>query len=118
VRCLRLNPRSSAARVLALVLLVVGWGIPLAFPHLAEDDLLCVVGEGGSEGASKVGAADLTAVADHCAVCHLQRSFRSADLAGSRHAVALASALLRLPMTQQHSPQPARHRLPARAPPA
>jgi hypothetical protein len=114
----RLHPRSSAARVLALALLVVGWGIPLAFPHVGEDDLLCAVSEGGSGDAPQVSSSDMAAAADHCAVCHLQRSFRSADVAGNRHAVPLASALLRLPPAQQDPHQPARHRLPARAPPA
>ncbi|MBA3886403.1 MAG: hypothetical protein H0X67_11825, partial [Acidobacteria bacterium] len=36
-----------ALRVLALLLLVTGWGVPLAFPHLADDDLLCAVAETG-----------------------------------------------------------------------
>jgi hypothetical protein len=114
---LSFHPRSPAARALALVLLVFGWGMPLAFPHLADDDLLCVVeGPGGGDGAS-VAAAAAPAAADHCAVCHLQRSFRSGDLSGRHHAVALASAPLRLPAPSEHRLQPARLRLPARAPP-
>jgi hypothetical protein len=112
-----IHPRSSAARVLALVLLVAGWGIPLAFPHLADDDLLCAAETQGPEGASSI-QSTTTPTADHCAVCHLQRTFRSGDIAGDPHAVVLASAPLLLATPQQHPFQPARHGLPVRAPPA
>jgi hypothetical protein len=115
---LTLHPRSPAARVLAFTLLVAGWVIPLAFPHLGEDDLLCEVSEGAGGEAGQVSASGVAVAADHCAVCHLQRSFRSADVAGNRQAVALASARLRLTAVSQDPHQPARLRLPARAPPA
>jgi hypothetical protein len=118
VRPSRIHRRSSAARLLALVLLVVGWGMPLAFPHLADDDLLCAAGESQGTGDAPQVSGSGSAPAEHCAVCHLQRTFRSGDLDAAPDAVALDSAPLRLPGAQPHPLRPSRHRLPARAPPA
>jgi hypothetical protein len=116
VRPFRFHPRSPAARLFALVLLVFGWGMPLAFPHLADDDLLCAVERLGEDEQAHIGAS-ATASADHCAVCHLQRSVRSGDPGARHHAGTLAGVPLRLPAPFEHRHQPALLRLPARAPP-
>jgi mono/diheme cytochrome c family protein len=103
---------------MAAVLLFV-WLSPLAVPHAADDDLLCVPA-GASPDASAQWTADSGGDRQphHCVICHSFRSFRSAladcgpaavNLAAEHGVDALADASRRAP---------ALDRLPARAPPA
>lgn len=104
-------------RAFALLLLVIGWGVPLAFPHLAADDLLCAVAAGEGE-ASRLEASGGTGPADHCAVCHSLRSFRHAGLPDGVSSIVLISARALSPAIGPRLAGATRHRLPARAPPA
>jgi hypothetical protein len=107
------------ARALALVLLVAGWGVPLAFPHLADDDAACAIVISGEKGQSaRLTAALEPRASDHCAICHSLRSFRNARLDSARAATDLAQAGYVQPAAESSRPLPLRYRLPARAPPA
>lgn len=108
-----------ALRVLALLLLVTGWGVPLAFPHLADDDLLCAVAEtGGGRENARVDGSESSRDADHCAVCHSLRSFRNAGLNGGVTSVVHSSARALAPAADARPIGATPLRLPARAPPA
>lgn len=108
----------STARALAVLLLVTGWGAPLAFPHLADDDLLCLVDIASEGEPSRLKAAAAVASEDHCAICHTQRSFRAARLNSAQDCVVLASSRIVSPVLALGRSRPGFRRLPARAPPA
>lgn len=110
--------RRSTARTLVLLLLGVGWSMPLAFPHMADDDLLCALGAAGAGGEDERITRAAERVPDHCAICHSLRSLRGARLAATQITLAAASAGLALPATVAAHVGPTRFRLPARAPPA
>jgi hypothetical protein len=103
---------------MAAVLLLV-WLAPLAVPHAADDDLLCVPGASSPEA-----PAQLTAVAGgdrqphHCVICHSFRSFRSALADCGPAAVSLAAEHGVDASADATRRAPALDRLPARAPPA
>lgn len=111
--------RGPAVRVLALLLILTGWGVPLAFPHVAEDDLLCDLTESaGSGDVRRLAAADSAAPADHCEVCHSLRSFRHAGLPDGIASNVVFSARALPPAADPRLLGAAPLRLPARAPPA
>jgi hypothetical protein len=108
-----------ALRGLALLLLVIGWGVPLAFPHLADDDLLCAVVEtGDGRDHARVDGSDSSRDADHCAVCHSLRSLRNAGLIEGDTSIVGFSARTLAPATGARPIGGTPLRLPARAPPA
>jgi hypothetical protein len=99
-------------------LLLCSWLAPLAVPHTASDDELCIVVVGGSAASATWTASSDADQPHHCVICHSIRSYRTA-LADCGPA---ASTL-----TLQHTCDaqidvwhraPAFDRLPARAPPA
>ena len=113
----RVLPR-PALRALALLLLVTGWGVPLAFPHLAEDDLLCALGEAADgRGDARLEGHGPDGPADHCAVCHSLRSFRTAGLYAQLASTVMVSARLSPVIDTAGRTGVVDHRLPARAPP-
>jgi mono/diheme cytochrome c family protein len=103
---------------LAAVLLLA-WLSPLAVPHAADDDLLCV-----PAGASPDAPAQWAAVGGgdrqphHCVICHSFRSFRSALADCGPAAVSLAAEHGVYVLADPSRRAPALDRLPARAPPA
>lgn len=109
--------RPWRVRAIALALLIAGWGVPLGFPHLAADDVLCIRAESG-EGHAAVGASASTRNAEHCDVCHAQRPFRTADLAERL----LTARFIAVGVPMLPPPAAARSadalQLPARAPPS
>lgn len=105
--------------MLAFVLLIAGWGIPLAFPHAAADDLLCDSTESAGRGdARRLAAADSDAPADHCEVCHSLRSFRHAGLPDAVASNVVFGVRALPPAADPRLFGAAPIRLPARAPPA
>lgn len=112
----RLRP---AWRALALLLIVTGWGVPLAFPHVADDDLLCAIAEaGGDTRTARIVESAASAPADHCEVCHSLRSFRHAGLPAAIASTGIAAARAVIPEFNPSADRVTPHRLPARAPPA
>lgn len=103
--------------MLALVLLVAGWGVPLAFPHLAGDDLLCAIAERAEGGETRLAEREASR-ADHCDVCHALRSFRAARVDDRATDLVLVAGGIPPAVSISGPSRPAAHRLPARAPPA
>lgn len=108
-----------AWRAIALLLIVTGWGVPLAFPHAAQNDLLCAPAAAGERGeASRLVQGDQTAQAEHCEVCHSLRSFRHAGLPSGITSADLSSARRLVSETSAPADRFTTRQLPARAPPA
>jgi hypothetical protein len=105
-------------RAIALALIVAGWGVPFAFPHVAEDDLLCAIADAAAAGEPSrlVGSAQ-TAPAEHCDVCHSLRSFRHAGLPATIASAVLSSARPLPPEATTSAEGLITRQLPARAPP-
>lgn len=105
-------------RAIAILLVATGWATPLVVPHSSGDDPICLVAT-SSEAESRIGG--FTAAApqpEHCVVCHVARSFRSAAAASGRLIVAITPGqLLEFP-SDRFGGAPSLVRLPARAPPA
>lgn len=101
---------------MAALVLVTCWLVPLAFPHDAGDDPLCVP-ELASKGTDQIGGATNSRQPDHCVVCHTARSFRSAVNETARIPVWLTAGLLIDQPVEPFRRGPAFYRLPARAPP-
>jgi mono/diheme cytochrome c family protein len=106
-------------RWLAALLLVTGWGVPLALPHYADDDAICAVARATDHAdPGRIGKLNASSPPDHCAVCHAARTFRSVLRSA-------ASAGVQLAVVGRVEPSfgAPRHalvfdRVPARAPPA
>jgi hypothetical protein len=110
----------ALSQALAALLLVTGWGAPLAIPHSWGDDPICVlVQRGDSSDTSRIGGVVVSAAQpEHCVVCHTARSFRSAPTSGGRLSVATTTGLVLDTPAGYVRRAPAFDRLPARAPPA
>jgi hypothetical protein len=103
--------------LIAALVLLTGWVVPVAVPHAADDDRACVVRQEGAESA-QLGSAGAQQQPDHCLVCHAARSFRSAQHETGRIVVRLSSGLLIDTPADGFGRSSASDRLPARAPPA
>jgi hypothetical protein len=106
------------ARSVALVLLGAGWMVPLAFPHVGDDDAVCVGVLGAQTNGPQIGATEDGNSSDHCAVCHALRSFRNAGV--NQSVVAFYVALERCVRSTEDPlyTRPIFAWIPARAPPA
>jgi hypothetical protein len=101
----------------ALLLIVSGWLVPLAFPHAGEDDRACAVSFDGTDTPGQLDGAVATPPGDHCLACHSARTFRSALSGDGRVALWLEPGF-RVGDRQFQSPvRPSVERIPARAPP-
>lgn len=106
-----------ASHYLVLLLIVAGWGVPLGFPHLSSDDLLCAPASISADSPVPRIVADREGPETHCAVCHTLRSLRDARLDSSAAILALVSPGI-APAPRASSPVgSSSDRLPARAPP-
>jgi mono/diheme cytochrome c family protein len=110
--------RRAVARGIAIVLLVAGWAVPLAFPHAPTDDLLCLDGltPGGSASA-RLNVATGRSAPDHCVICHTARTFRTSLAEASAVALGLAPGAVLALWVQVPTIGAAFDLLPARAPP-
>jgi hypothetical protein len=99
-------------------LLVVCWLAPLAAPHAADDDLLCVPLPGASGAAAALTAASDADRPHHCVICHNLRSHRSAFIDCGAAGLSLAPEHAVSALLGSWHRAPAFDRLPARAPPA
>ena len=106
-----------ASRWLALLVLVTGWLVPLALPHAAGDDPICVPGLASEDVTDQIDVATTAQQPDHCIVCHTARSFRSALSGTARAAVWLTAGVLIDTPADSSRRGPIFGRLPARAPP-
>jgi hypothetical protein len=108
----------AVARGIALLLLVAGWAVPLAFPHAPTDDLLCLDGltPGGSASA-RLNVATGRSVPDHCVICHTARTFRTSFAEAGAAAFGLAPGAVLALWVQVPTIAAAFDLLPARAPP-
>jgi Protein of unknown function (DUF2946) len=105
-------------RWVALFLLVAGWGVPLSFPHVSNDDLLCTATD-SSSGSTKerIDDAGTQPPPDHCVICHAARTFRT-SVAETRPApIELSPGQALASSVEAARIAFAVHRLPARAPP-
>lgn len=105
-------------RQLAALALLAGWLAPLAVPHRADDDPICVVGLTGEQTPGRVEAPAVSGGPDHCLVCHLARTFRSTLAVGERGALWLVPGQFVSGSPNLSRRGPDVDRLPARAPPA
>jgi len=107
------------SRWLAALILVTGWVVPLALPHYADDDPICVAAPSTDKAdPGRVDKPGSVSQPDHCAVCHAARSFRSAlhsAASGPVQRAAIGVVDLRIESPRRG---PAFNRVPARAPPA
>jgi hypothetical protein len=103
-------------RWLAIILLVVGWVVPLALPHLSNDDLLCAdITESGRPAQLKAWGGERAPA--HCVICHAARIFRSSLAEAKPVPIGLLSEnVLVLPSESFHDASTF-DRLAARAPP-
>jgi hypothetical protein len=106
------------SRLLSALVLVAGWAVPLALPHYADDDPICVRAQTGKDDSGRFEEPKAASQPNHCAICHSARSFRSAVHTADRGGVQLAAidgvvSPIRFP---QRAPE--FDRIPARAPPA
>jgi hypothetical protein len=101
------------------MLLVTSLLVPLAVPHPADNDALCVdFGWSSDPRSDRVGPAGSIQPPEHCAVCHTLRSYRTALADIGRAGVVLTCGRAIDDMIARSHRAPAFDRLPARAPPA
>jgi mono/diheme cytochrome c family protein len=113
-----LRRRRSFSQWAAAVLLLAGWLVPLSVPHTADDDLLCVAGDGVA-GASQAWLmpGGIVKHPGHCVICHAARTFRS-SLTESGPVVTTLSTCQSVEALDRPARRPSTFdRLPARAPP-
>ena len=104
-------------RWVAIVVLVAGWAVPLALPHLSNDDLLCVDGtDSGRPAQLKVW--DGKSAPAHCIICHAARTFRTSLVDGNPVFIGLLSENVLVAPRETFHDAANVDRLPARAPPA
>jgi hypothetical protein len=101
-------------RWVAIVVLVAGWGVPLALPHLSNDDLCDVT---DSSRPSQLKAWDGQRAPEHCVICHAARTFASSLAAGKPVLVGLLTGNVLVARHETFHDASTFHRLPARAPP-
>lgn len=93
--------------------------MPLAVPHTAADDVLCVAGEGPAGAATaRITVADAEHQPGHCVICHAIRSFRTTLADSGPATVSLTAELAVEALLGSWHRAPAFDKLPARAPPA
>ena len=109
---------SWIGRSLVALLLTAGWIAPLAFPHAADDDALCLSTDASGHDVERLVAGEARAAADHCAVCHLHRTVRGARVDARAATVGLAPGRLLIGSARFLPSSSHAATLPARAPPS
>ena len=105
-------------RRLAAVVVLIGWMTPLAVPHKAGDDPVCVVGLSSEETPDRLSRPSVASTPEHCLVCHLARSFRSTLTGGERVALWLVAGQVVPAWSDESRRDHDVDQLPARTPPA
>jgi hypothetical protein len=99
-------------------LLLLVWLFPLAVPHAADDDLLCLPAAGaGDAGAAWTTDGGGDRQPHHCVICHSIRSFRTVFADCGPACVGLTAEHAIDALADNSRRAPALDRLPARAPP-
>jgi hypothetical protein len=103
------------SRWVAILVLVTGWAVPLALPHLANDDL-CEVTD--SSRPSQLKAWDGKSAPAHCVICHAARTFGSSLVEAKPVLIGLLPGNVLAVSRETFHDATSFDRLPARAPPS